>query len=125
MRNTGKILTIVIASLLWTASICIGARVETQDGKVYIVDRTGERWDVTQARELGFNPQKFQYGIGKNAFTPLQDEDFADKQLSGYSETRIIGISIRDNAHAYAVNRLRQHEIANTTIAGKAIAAGY
>ena len=24
--------------------------------KIYIVDKTGERWDVTQAVSLGFNP---------------------------------------------------------------------
>lgn len=123
MRKTVRITMIMIVTLFWTASICIAARVMTEGDRVYIVDRTGDRWDVTQARELGFIPQEFQYGIGKNAFTPLQDEDFGDERLSG--DTRIIGISIDDNAHAYAVSRLRHHEIANTTLAGKAIAAGY
>lgn len=125
MRKTGRITTIMIATLLWTANICTAAGVVTQNDKVYIEDRTGERWDVTQAQELGFNPRKFQYGIGKDAFSPLQDVDFGDRQLSGFFDTRIIGISMDGDAHAYAVSRLRHHEIANTTLAGKAIAAGY
>jgi hypothetical protein len=125
MRKTGRITMIMIAALLWTASICIAARVVTEGDRVYIVDRTGVRWDVTQAQELGFIPQKFQYGIGKNAFTPLQDKDFGDERLSGFFDTRVIGISIDDDAHAYAVSRLRHHEIANTTLADKAIVAGY
>jgi hypothetical protein len=125
MKKTGRIITIMIAALLWTATICIAARVVTEGDRVFIVDRTDNRWDVTQAQELGFIPQEFQYGIGKNAFTPLQDEDFGDEQLSEFSDTRIIGISINDDAHAYAVSRLRRHEIANTTLAGKAIVAGY
>jgi hypothetical protein len=40
----------------------------TQEGdKTYIVDQTGERWDVTQAKLIGFRPERFQYGIGRNA----------------------------------------------------------
>ena len=30
-----------------------------QDKKIYIVDRTGERWEVTQAMSLGFDPEGF------------------------------------------------------------------
>lgn len=124
MRKTGRITTIMIATLLWTATICLAAWVESRDGRVFIVDRNNERWDVTQAQELGFIPQRFQYGIGKDAFTPLKDEDFGNEQPA-FSDTRIIGISVDDDAHAYAVSRLRRHEIANTTLAGEAIAAGY
>jgi hypothetical protein len=79
MRKTGRITMIMIAALLWTASICIAARVVTEGDRVYIADRTGDRWDVTQAQELGFNPQKFRYGISGqyfNQFLPmLESED--------------------------------------------------
>ena len=44
-----------------------------EKGETYIVDRTGERWNVTQAKSLGFRPERFQYGIGRNAFIPLDD----------------------------------------------------
>lgn len=93
--------------------------------RVYIVDRTGERWDVTEAEQAGFVPNKFQYGIGKNAFKPLDDEDFSGDTSALSLRDRVIGVSVDGEAHAYSVNRLSRHEIANTTIAGKPIAAGY
>ena len=125
MKKIRVITLTFITTLLWTASVCIGAWVVTKGDRVYIEDRTGERWDVTQSQELGFNPHRFQYGIGKDAFTPLGDDDFEKEKVSNFFNQRIIGISIDNNAHAYAVKRLRNHEIANTTIAGKAIVAGY
>jgi len=93
--------------------------------RVYIEDRTGERWDVTQARELGFIPHRFQHGIGKNAFTPLVDNDLTDSHPSKSDSTRVIGVNIEGDAHAYDVLRLARHEIANTTLGDKPIAAGY
>ena len=47
----------------------------------YIVDRHGERWDVTQARSIGFMPERFQHGIGRNAFTPLDDSSLKDQSF--------------------------------------------
>jgi len=125
MKNLIIIKIVIVLFVLGAPQASLAARVETSENKTYIVDRTGERWDVTQARKLGFIPQRFQYGIGKNAFTPLQDEDFGNQSPSNFEDARIIGVTTDSDAHAYTVNRLRKHEIANTTIAGKAIAAGY
>ena len=115
--------TIIV--LLVTTSPGNTASVVTRGDNIYITDRTGERWDVTDAAKRGFRPDKFQYGIGKTAFTPLDNEDLTDKQLPKTSGTRIIGINIGEDSHAYSIQRLRHHEIANTTIDGKAIAVGY
>lgn len=126
IMNLLKFLPIIILTLILVqANGGYAAWVVRGDGRVYIEDRTGERWDVTEAEQAGFIPNKFQYGIGKNAFTPLADEDFADDHSAVSSRHRIIGVSIEGEAHAYSVNRLRRHEIANTTIAGKPIVAGY
>ena len=125
MKNLIIIKIVIVLFVLGAPQASLSARVETSGNKTYIVDRTGERWDVTQSRKLGFIPQRFQYGIGKNAFTPLQDEDFGNQSPSNFEHARIIGVATDSDAHAYTVNRLRKHEIANTTIAGKAIAAGY
>lgn len=111
--------------MLITTVSGFGAWVVNDGDRVYIKDRTGYRWDVTQAKELGFKPKRFQYGIGKDAFVPLQDEDFDDTKTGRFFDTRVIGISIDGNSHAYAVNRLSRHEIANTTLAGHPITAGY
>ena len=107
------------------ASMSFAAYVLKKDGKIYIEDQTGERWDVTQAYSLGFNPEWFQYGIGKNAFTPLDDSQLKDGISSGLKNPRVIGIAEGSEAQAYSVPKLRYHEIANTRIGEKKIAVGY
>ena len=93
--------------------------------KIYIVDRTGERWDVTQAKSIGFDPHRFQYGIGREAFTPLDESYLSDDTFFVSSGLRVIGVTVGTEAHAYSVPKLRRHEIANTTIDSKPIAVGY
>lgn len=93
--------------------------------RTYIVDRHGERWDVTQARSIGFLPERFQHGIGRNAFTPLDDTDLKDKQSEVSKSLRVIGISDGKQANAYSVPRLWRHEVANSSIGEKPIAAAY
>ena len=93
--------------------------------RTYIVDRHGERWDVTQARSIGFMPERFQHGIGRNAFTPLDDTDLKDKHSEVSKSLRVIGISDGKQANAYSVPRLWRHEVANSSIGEKPIAAAY
>ena len=96
-----------------------------EKGKSYIVDLHGERWDVTQAQSLGFDPRRFRHGIGRNAFTPLDDSQLKDKSPLVSSNTRVIGISDGKEARAYSVPRLYRHEVANSSIGDQAIAAAY
>ena len=96
-----------------------------ESDKVYIVDRTGERWDVTQAKSIGFDPHRFQYGIGREAFTPLDESYLSDDTFFVSRGLRVIGVTGGTEAHAYSVPKLRRHEIANTTIDSKPIAVGY
>jgi hypothetical protein len=91
----------------------------------YIVDRHGERWDVTQARSIGFMPERFQHGIGRNAFTPLDDSSLKDQSPKVSKSLRVIVISDGKEARAYSVPRLYRHEVANSSIGDKQIAAAY
>jgi hypothetical protein len=91
----------------------------------YIVDRHGERWDVTQARSIGFIPERFQHGIGRNAFTPLDDSSLKDQSPTVSKSLRVIGISDGKEAQAYSVPKLYRHEVANSSIGDKQIAAAY
>ena len=91
----------------------------------YIVDRHGERWDVTQARAIGFMPERFQHGIGRNAFTPLDDSSLKDQSPTVSKSLRVIGISDGKEAQAYSVPKLYRHEVANSSIGDKQIAAAY
>ena len=92
--------------------------------KTYIVDQTGEKWDVTQAKSIGFDPHWFQYGIGRNAFTTLNDSHLKDN-ASSLRDSRVIGIANESESQAYSISKLRSHEIANTTLGSNPIAVGY
>lgn len=99
--------------------------VRNDGASVFIIDQTGKHWDITQAVSIGFKPEKFQYGIGMNAFTPLDDSHVAPKPFQMKGSHRVIGIFEGGQAHAYSVGRLHYHEIANTHIGGRPIAVGY
>ena len=97
-----------------------------QDGnRTYIVDQTGERWNVTQAKSIGFAPQGFQYGIGREAFTPLDGSYLREDSFFVRGDLPVIGVNNGSEAHAYSISKLSRHEIANTTIGSEAIAVGY
>ena len=97
----------------------------SEGNKTFIVDQMGERWDVTQARSIGFKPEGFQYGIGRDAFTPLDETDLRDDTSSVSRSLRVIGISEGTEAQAYSVDKLWRHEIANSKIGAKSVAVGY
>jgi hypothetical protein len=120
----GRITFFTAFILLVLAAQCYSFVVE-EKGRTYIVDRPGERWDVTQAVTLGFKPERFQYGIGRDAFTPLDESYLRDDPGLGYSNLRVIGVTEGDEAHAYSVQRLVRHEIANSRIGQRHIAVGY
>jgi hypothetical protein len=101
------------------------SRVIEEKGKIYIVDRHGERWDVTQAVSIGFKPHRFQHGIGRNAFTPLDDSKFSKDNVGVRRNERVIGITEGEHANAYSVPKLWRHEVANSFVGDRPIAAAY
>jgi hypothetical protein len=121
---------VLISGIFFMSVFCFiqtgetAAFVTREKGKALIIDQTGEKWDVTQATSIGFDPHRFQYGIGRNAFTPLNDSHLKDTP-SFSRRYRVIGIADGAEAQAYSVSRLRRHEIANTTLGSKPIAVGY
>ena len=123
LKNIIKIL-MVIAAVPVLHGFTFSRAVE-ENGKSYIVDRHGERWDVTQAKSLGFDPARFRHGIGRNAFTPLDDSDLKESGPDISNKTRVIGIADGKEARAYSVPRLYRHEIANSRIGDQPIAAAY
>jgi hypothetical protein len=93
--------------------------------KTFLVDQTGYRWDITQAVSIGFDPKKFEFGIGKNAFNPLEEGDFKLDSKKNHPKMRVIGVAGEGDAHAYAVDKLWRHETANTFLGSIPIVAGY
>jgi hypothetical protein len=114
-------LIVIFAQNTWAADI------HEAEGRTFIVDQTGERWEITQAVRLGFRPEGFQFGIGRNAIRPLDGEDLKSGGDSLPKGSRVIGIASEDSgiAHAYSVKRLTRHEIANTLLGDVPIAAAY
>ncbi len=130
MKTKRKINWIFIAVLftgltLHLVSQPTGTAAVKEGLKTYIVDQTGERWDITQAVSIGFDPDYFEFGIGRNAFNPLDETNWKSTSNEKYSQIRVIGIAGEGEAHAYSVAKLRYHETANTFLASKAITASY
>ena len=126
--KTGRfVAAVATAAMIGTvdAPFAQAAPVIKENGRVYIVDQRGERWDVPQAQALGFDPGGFQYGIGRNAFTPLDDSRIGkeDERTPGW--TRVIGAKGGSSARAFSVPPLGSHEIANSHLGDKPIAVGY
>ncbi len=119
------VLISILAVLVFAWGLTAQGRVQQAGGKVFITDRTGVSWEVTQARTLGFKPERFQYGIGKFAFTPLDDTQVKVSANRILDNNRVIGVRYKGEAHAYSVDRLRYHELANTKIGDAHITAGY
>ena len=120
------ILKIILLGLILVIALSQAfSRVIEEKGKNYIVDRHGERWDVTQAVSIGFEPHRFQHGIGRNAFTPLDDSKFSKDNAGVRRNERVIGITEGEHANAYSISKLWRHEVANSFIGDRPIAAAY
>ena len=115
----GACLTLVFMAPHATATVL------TEGEQTYLVDRTGERWEITQAVSIGFDPAHFEFGIGRHAFNPLDDTHWQPASTQNASGMRVIGIAGNGDAHAYSVDKLRYHETANTFLGPAAIVAGY
>lgn len=112
----------IICSL--TVSYAFSSVIREGD-RVYIVDRKGEKWDVTQAESIGFKPEGFQYGLGRNFFSPLNDSHLSDDTGKVSPGLRVLGVKEDRESRAYSIPKLSRHEIANSKIGDKPIAVGY
>ncbi len=93
--------------------------------KTFLVDRTGAKWDITQAISIGFKPAAFQFGLGRDVIKPLDDSDLGKASPDMSPTLRVIGISEKKISKAYSVSRLSRHEVANSSIGSSPIAAAY
>ncbi|MCP3952508.1 MAG: DUF3179 domain-containing protein [Desulfobacterales bacterium] len=125
-KNRWRILfTILTLATVVLVSQSSGTTAVKEGEKVYIVDQTGEHWDITQAVSIGFNPRYFEFGIGRNAFHPLGENNWQATPQDTYSQMRVIGVTGNGDAHAYSVAKLGSHETANTYLGSAPIVAGY
>jgi len=93
--------------------------------KTFLIDRTGEKWDISQAVSIGFDPEKFQFGLGKDAIKPLDDSNMGKNTQDVPLDLRILGVNKNSISKAYSIPKLSRHEIANSSIESVPIAAAY
>ena len=116
----------ILLGLMYVATHEFGTSAVIKEvGKTYIVDRTGERWDVTQAVSLGFDPEGFEFGLGRNAFTPLDDSYLTDNTAGVLGTARVIGITDGSRNQAYTISRLLGHEVSNSNLGSQPVAVSY
>lgn len=126
--NAKQVLFILIGALAvnWSAgALTAMAKVLKKGDRIYIVDQTGEHWDISQAVANGYDPNHFEFGIGRHAFQLLGKRDWLSKTGDIPDDLRVIGVAGHGEAHAYAVEKLRYHETANTFLGPRAILAAY
>jgi len=100
------------------------------ENKIFLVGRTGKRWDITHAvKYYGMDPENFRYGLGPNAIRPINLPEMIWPGEPGYptdgSTQRIIGTNIDDDARAYPTSVLSGHEVVNELIGGQYVSVIY
>jgi hypothetical protein len=113
------------SALLLAAAACSGPAARSGGDRVTIQDRTGETWDVTQARSLGYKPEKFNYGLGRGAIQPLRQAHVQEPSGDVRPDLPVIGMARGGEALAVSIPELTRHEVANVVVGGRPVAATY
>jgi hypothetical protein len=119
-----SVVTILFFLLVVTISVSFAGVIQ-KNGKVFLRDRRGESWDISQAVSIGFDPYSFEFGLGKNAFKPLDDSHLRNASNTVPQRLRIIGVTGESGSKAFSVKKLGGHEIANSFVDDAPIAAAY
>ena len=107
-----------------------GSSEQTDDGKIFITDRKGVKWDITHAvNKYGFEPAKFQFGLGENAIRPILNPQFLSPGDQNYpnsnSQTIIIGFKLNNDVRAYPLSVLDLFEVADDRFDSTFVAVAY
>ena len=113
-----------------TTTVPQNAVVVEEGDQVFIVDRTGKRWDVTLAAEkYGMAPENFQIGLGPFGIEPLIDTPMLTPGTGSYPGDddffQILAVKVGDDARAYPISTLHGYEVANDVIGGAHLAVAY
>lgn len=123
-KNTKSTFFILFCLLVATVSVSFAGVIQT-NGQTFIRDRRGEKWDISEAVSIGYNPYKFEFGLGRNAFSALDDSHFRDASNTVPRRLRVLGVTGENESKAFSVKKLGGHEIANSFIDDVPIAAAY
>jgi len=100
------------------------------DTLIYIVDQTGKKWEISHAvSQYGFEPGKFQFGLGPNAIPPMLEPKMIEPGQPGYpnksSSFLILGTRLEEDARAYPLGVMSVHEIVDEDFDDLFVAVAY
>ncbi len=103
---------------------------DTTLSTIIIVDATGKAWDISHAvHEYGFDPEKFDFGLGPKSIRPIQNPNLVSDGQPGYPPndwTRIvIGTAFNGDPRAYALEDMRVHEVVDEQFGDAFVAVAY
>jgi hypothetical protein len=106
------------------------SNVISENDKIFIVDRTGKRWDVTHAENnYGLKAELFQFGLGPNAIQPILNPKFVSPGDPGYPASTqtflVIGTALNNDPRAYSISDLTRHEVADERFDSTYVAVAY
>jgi hypothetical protein len=106
------------------------AEVVTEDNRIFIVDQTGKKWDVTEAvRTYRFVASQFEFGLGPNAIRPIIDPEMLSPGDGGYGPADktdyVIGTTLEGESRAYPINVLNLHEVVDDAFGDVHVAVGW
>ena len=125
MKGKNKFTIFMLIGVFFLTCTVSFSEVIRKNGKIFIKDRQGEKWEITQAVSIGFRPHNFQFGLGRNAFSPLDDSHFSTAAKRTSRRLRIFGVQGENESKAFSIKKLKGHEIANSYIGDTPIAAAY
>jgi hypothetical protein len=110
--------------------VIVNDPVETDTTGTFIVDQTGKRWEISHAvRRYGFEPAKFQFGLGPNVIRPVLEPKMIRPGQPGYpdagSSLLVLGTSFEEDARAYSIRKLSFHEVADEKFDDVHVAVAY
>lgn len=123
-------LVVVSACNLKSSSGIGDANVHQEGDRIFIVDRTGKRWDVTHAvREYGFVAREFQFGLGPTAIPPILNPTHLSPGDPGYPADQAtfltMGTEINGDARGYPLSVMSRHEVVDERFGDAHVAVAY
>lgn len=125
MRGKRKFTILMLFGILFFTCTVSFSEVIRKNGKIFIKDMKGEKWEITQAVSIGFRPYNFKHGLGRNAFSPLDDRHLSTAAKRTSQGLRILGVQGENESKAFSIKKLKGHEIANSYIGDTPITAAY
>jgi len=101
----------------------------TPNNRIIIVDQTGKRWDISYAVEaFGFEPSRFQFGLGPDAIKPILNATMLSPGDQGYplpNKRLVLATRINNKSRAYPIDIMSQHEIVDERFGDTHTAVAY